>query len=203
MNFFKSKNKEDLKQINKFTTRKFKANQLHIFSVILCDNEIDRDFEQFTSESLQKLKELFVGKLGIFDCNTKEKKQIARIFKTEVMKDQVRKNQLGEPYEYLLAKAYIVKTKENKDLVLEIEGGTKNEVSIGCSIGKKVCGICGKDITKEYCEHKKGKVIKTGNGENYEIGFVKLLNPVEAYEFSFVQIPTRLSILKKTRLREN
>ena len=33
----------------------------------LCDNEIDRDWERFSPETLKGLAPLFVGKSGIFD----------------------------------------------------------------------------------------------------------------------------------------
>lgn len=179
---------KELEQINKFTTRKFTADELYTFSVILCDNEIDRDFEQFPSESLHKLKELFVGKTGIFDHNPKGENQTARIYSTQVIKDQTRQNQLGEPYEYLLAKAYMIKSEKNKNLILEVEGGIKKEVSIGCSVGRKVCGVCGADISKTPCDHKKGKQYGNMNGV---AAYTKLLDPTDAYEFSFVAIPAQ------------
>lgn len=177
---------EELTQINQFTTRKFTEEELYIFSVILCDNEIDRDFEQFPSESLHKLKELFVGKTGIFDHDPKGGNQTARIYKTEVVKDLKKSNQLGEPYEYLLAKAYMVKSEKNKGLILEVEGGIKKEVSIGCSVGKKVCSVCSKDAGE--CSHKKGEPYGKGKGVPC---YTKLLDPTDAYEFSFVAIPAQ------------
>lgn len=39
---------EDLKKINKYTRREFDADSLYVFTVILCDNDIDRDFEKFS-----------------------------------------------------------------------------------------------------------------------------------------------------------
>ena len=58
---------EELAQINRFTRREFKAEELYVFSLVLCDNEIDRDFEKFSPAALQTLGELFVGKPGLFD----------------------------------------------------------------------------------------------------------------------------------------
>ena len=31
---------------NQFTRRPFEADELYLFSVILCDNDVDRDFEK-------------------------------------------------------------------------------------------------------------------------------------------------------------
>ena len=57
--------KEILEKINKFTRRAFTADELYVFSVILCDNEVDRDSERFSDNALETLRNLFVGKTGI------------------------------------------------------------------------------------------------------------------------------------------
>ena len=91
-------NDELLKKLNKFTRRELKAEDVHCFSVILCDNEIDRDNERFSVNSLKKLAQLYIGKTGIFDHNPKGSNQTARIFDTEVITDNTRKNAVGAPY---------------------------------------------------------------------------------------------------------
>ena len=79
-----------LEKLNSFTRRTHTLDEVYIFSVILCDNEVDRDFEKFSLNALKSLKELFIGKTGIFDHNTKENTQIARIFETELITDESR-----------------------------------------------------------------------------------------------------------------
>ena len=64
---FSQPSEQELELINGYTRRKFTAEELYVFSVVLCDNEIDRDFERFTDEALGKMAELFIGKTGIFD----------------------------------------------------------------------------------------------------------------------------------------
>ena len=51
----------ELDLINQYTRRKLSRDEVYIFSVVLCDNEIDREFEKFTKDALEKLAELFVG----------------------------------------------------------------------------------------------------------------------------------------------
>lgn len=58
-----------LQALNQFTRRTHSADEVYIFDVLLCDNEIDRDFERFSLSALQSMKTLFVGKTGIFDHN--------------------------------------------------------------------------------------------------------------------------------------
>lgn len=48
-------------------------NEVYAFSVVLCDNDVDRDGERFTTDSLYELEKLFVGKTGIIDHNPSAK----------------------------------------------------------------------------------------------------------------------------------
>ena len=51
--------KSELEQINKYTRRELKEDEVYVFPVVLCDNEIDRDGERFSDSALEKLAELF------------------------------------------------------------------------------------------------------------------------------------------------
>jgi len=57
----------ELEAVNRFAKTVLTEEQVYIFSVRLCDNEVDRDLERFAAEALETLGELFVGKSGIFD----------------------------------------------------------------------------------------------------------------------------------------
>lgn len=43
---------EELEKINRYTRRAFQEEELYTFSVVLCDNEVDRDMERFTIPAL-------------------------------------------------------------------------------------------------------------------------------------------------------
>ena len=70
----------ELALINKFTRRNFSKEEIYTFTVVLCDNDIDRENERFSNEALEKLAELFVGKTGIIDHNASSENQTARIY---------------------------------------------------------------------------------------------------------------------------
>lgn len=171
--------------INHYTRSVLTAQQVYIFPVTLCDNEVDRDFERFTVSALQKLSTLFLGKTGIFDHNMSAAGQSARIFKTWVETDKDRLTSAGEPYTALKAKAYMVRTDQNKALIDEIDAGIKKEVSVGCSVKKSVCSVCGKDMKTGECTHIKGRVY----GGKLCCGI--LSEPTDAYEWSFVAVPSQ------------
>lgn len=174
-----------MEKINRFTRRELKEEEVYCFSVVLCDNEIDRDNEKFSVSALKKLAELYVGKTGIFNHDPKGENQTARIYDTEVLTDPSRKTADGEDYTYLKASAYMVRTASNADLIREIDGGIKKEVSVGCAVAKEVCSICGKDRRTGECAHRKGR---SYNGRKC---FYTLSDPTDAYEWSFVAVPAQ------------
>lgn len=176
---------EELALINLYSRKKLTAEDVFVFSVILCDNDVDRDFERFTVKSLNRLAELFVGKTAIKNHSMNSEDQTARTFKTEVITDKEKLNSLGEPYTYLKAYCYIPRIKKYESIIEEIEAGIKKEVSIGCSVEKSTCSICNTDSKKSICKHKKGKFY------NNELCYFNLENPVDAYEWSFVAVPAQ------------
>lgn len=178
---------EILEKINRFTRRPLKDDEVYVFSVILCDNEIDRDLERFSDASLEVLKEKFIGKTGIFDHNATSANQTARIFDTEIVTDDIRSTKTGETYKFLKASAYMVRTGENKDLIAEIDGGIKKEVSISCAAERRICSICGCDRKKAACSHIKG--IRYGERLCHDI----LEDITDAYEWSFVAVPAQVN----------
>lgn len=177
----------EIELINRYTRRDFKADELYVFSVTLCDNEVDRDFERFTDESLETLAEMFVGKTGIFDHSHKAENQCARIFSAKVETVENKQNSVGMPYKRLAARAYMPKSEAFDGLILSIESGIKKEVSVGCSMGGSVCSVCGKPYGD--CQHRKGKHY-TKNGKK-TLCYFDLTSPSDAYEWSFVAVPAQ------------
>lgn len=178
----------ELKLINKFTTRTLTADEIYAFSVVLCDNEIDRDFERFTPEALQALAKMFVGKPGIFDHSMKGKDQIARTYSCTVESTGELTSD-GLPYVRLKAKAYVAKTSKTEDFILNLQAGIFKEVSVGCAVEKQICSVCGKDKRHFHCEHLAGEFYT--KGETPTQCHTLLVNPVDAYEWSFVAVPAQ------------
>lgn len=176
---------EDLALIGAYTRRELAPEEVYTFPVVLCDNEVDRDGERFSIPALEGLAKLFVGKTGIFDHEAKGRNQTARIYRCRVEKDEGKKTAAGEVYHALRADAYLLRSDATRELILEIDGGIKKEVSVGCAMGSAVCSICGADRRKEPCRHRPG--------ERYEgkLCHVILGDPADAYEWSFVAVPAQ------------
>ena len=177
--------REDLEAVNALTRRELGEEELYLFSVRLCDNEVDRDGERFSTQTLEELAPMFVGKSGIFDHQWSAKGQTARIYKCELMREPARLTQAGDSYCWLKGYAYMLRSQTNEQLIGEIDAGIKKEVSVGCSVARKVCSICGSDVTRDRCEHRKG--------ERYDgrLCYVSLEGARDAYEFSFVAVPAQ------------
>lgn len=179
-------NEQYMQEINQFTRKELTANEVYVFPISLCNNDIDRDTEQFTVETLHGLSSLFLGKTGISDHNPTANNQCCRIFRTAVEAVPGKKNKLGEDFYSLNAMAYIRRSPQSESLISDIDAGIKKEVSVGCSVARNVCSICGKDYYHDVeCAHYKEKEY---DGKTC---YVKLENPVDAYEFSFVAIPAQ------------
>lgn len=187
---------EDLALINRLTKSPLQAEQVYVFAVRLCDNEVDRDYERFDEQALSALGDLFVGKSGIFDHQWSAGGQTARIYRTELVHESSIRTEAGDAYCYLKAWAYLLKSEKNRDLIDEIEAGIKKEVSIGCSVGRSVCSVCGAE--SGTCEHRKGQ---TYGGK---LCYAELREPADAYEWSFVAVPAQRNagVLRKQFGRE-
>ena len=144
---------------------------------------MDREWERFPRETLEALAPLFVGKSGIFDHNWSSQGQAARVYKTQVVDEEGRLTQAGDPACYLKGWAYMLRTGQNADLIAQIEGGIKKEVSVGCAVEKEVCSVCGEALGS--CRHVKGR---TYNGK---LCWGELKGARDAYEWSFVAVPAQ------------
>lgn len=176
---------QELQAINAFAKTQLTADEVYTFQVLLCDNEVDRDFERFSVSTLRELSELFVGATGICDHDWRSENQVARIYRTELVTEKGKTTSCGEAYTYLKGFAYMLRTEANADLIAQVDGGIKRETSIGCSVAKSVCSICGAEMGT--CSHEKGKVY---SGERC---CAVLTGAVDAYEWSFVAVPAQRS----------
>ena len=164
-----------MEAINAQAKGKLKAEDVYVFSVRLCDDQVDRDMERFDTAALPALAKLFIGKTGIVDHQWRSDNQVARIFQTQVVQE--------DGISYIKAWAYIRRGGHCDEVIADIEAGIKKEVSVGCAMGSAICSICGSEYGT--CGHHKG--------ESYDgqICHAILKEPMDAYEFSFVAVPAQ------------
>lgn len=149
--------------------------QVYVFSLRLCDDQIDRDFERFDTQALPELAKLFIGKTGIVDHRWSADAQVARIFSAEVVRE--------EGVSYIKAWAYIRRGGQADETIADVEAGIKKEVSVACSMGRSICSVCGSEYGT--CSHHKG------SHYDGQLCCAILKEPMDAYEFSFVAVPAQ------------
>ena len=166
---------QQLAAINALAKTQLREEDIYVFSLRLCDDQVDRDFERFDTEALPELARLFIGKSGIVDHRWSADSQLARIFAAEVVQE--------EGVSFLKAWAYIRRGGAGDEWIADIEAGIKKEVSVGCAMGRSICSVCGAEYGS--CGHRKG--------EHYDgqLCCAILQEPVDAYEFSFVAVPAQ------------
>lgn len=165
----------DMQAINRLALRELKPEEVFTFRCVACDDRVDRDFERFPLETLRKLAPMFVGKTFIHDHRWTADGQMARIYAAAVEE--------RDGVNVLVASCYMLRTEATADTIAAIEGGILKEVSVGCAVSKAVCTVCGKEYGT--CGHHKGQ---TYDGQ---LCVVDLLEPVDAYELSFVAVPAQ------------
>ena len=164
-----------LEAINAQAKGTLTRDQVYVFSLRLCDDQVDRDHERFDTAALPELAKLFIGKTGIVDHRWSTEGQVARIFETQVVCE--------EGISYLKAWAYIRRGGHADEVIADIEAGIKKEVSIGCAMGRSICSICGSEYGN--CGHQKGEYY------DGQLCCAILKEPMDAYEFSFVAVPAQ------------
>ncbi len=168
-------NAMQMERINALAKARLNPEQVYVFSVRLCDDQVDRDGERFDTAALPGLAKLFVGKTGIVDHQWSAKQQFARIFETQVIQEN--------GVSFIKAWAYIRRGGEKEEIIADIEAGIKKEVSVGCAMGRCICSICGSEYGT--CGHRKGECYEG------QVCCGILQEPVDAYEFSFVAVPAQ------------
>ena len=164
-----------MEAINGQAKAELSAEQVYVFSLRLCDDQVDRDFERFDTAALPVLAKLFLGKTGIVDHRWSSDCQVARIFAAETV--------LEDGVSYIKAWAYIRRGGANEEIIADIEAGIKKEVSVGCAMGRSVCSVCGGEYGD--CGHRKGQYY------DGQLCCAILKEPMDAYEFSFVAVPAQ------------
>lgn len=167
-------NDAQLEKINAQTLRPLTADEVYTFRIAACDDQEDRDYERFPVETLKGLAPMFLGRTVLFDHEWKVKNQTARVYDTYV-------EESGGVNRLILC-CYMLR-EGNDRIIAAIDAGILREVSVGCNVKMAQCSICGKDILK--CSHLPGHEYagKTCIGE--------LVDPVDAYEISFVAVPAQ------------
>lgn len=168
---------EVMAAINALTLRPLAPEEVFVFRVAACDDQIDRDFERFSEEALHEMAELYVGRPMIFDHVWSGHNQTARVFAAAVEKDG--------GVSRLVLFLYMLRGAATEEIIAAIEGGILKEVSVAVSVTEALCSVCGANWRNAWCEHVKGS--EYGG----EVCHAILNHVTDVYELSFVAVPAQ------------
>lgn len=107
----------------------------------------------FTLEELKKAYPTFIGRGLHLDHNTSSvASAVGKIFDAKLLKDPFAKNGEGDWYVGCLIG---IDTTTHPDIAKKVKSGVIDSVSMGASVEKAKCGICGKVCSspEQFCKH--------------------------------------------------
>ena len=179
---------KDIDLINKHTIVPLTEDDVFTFKIRLCDNEIDRVFDGMTDKFLEEFKEKGSNLTGISNHDWSSNNQVSRLYDTEIITDNTKTNKIGEPYKYVLGKAYTLKRFE--EYIEKISAGLLKETSVSFESYGDTCSICGAETVKgedniAICPN--GHVM----GQMYDgkLAYNVVDNLTDIFEWSLVAVP--------------
>lgn len=138
-----------LAEVNAFALRPLSSDEFAVFTMDLCHNQMDRHFSRFPDEELEKINRMAPGRPLMERHDLRGTLPRGTFFRSALHRDDARGRLSVRP------DVYVLRTSDNADFILNIEGGVYRETSIGFSFRTPECAICGKDL--RTCEHVPGR----------------------------------------------
>lgn len=133
--------------VNRFALRPLAAGEFAVFTLDLCHNQVDRHFSRFPDEEIDKINGLTPGRPLMERHDLRGSLPRGTFFRSRTARDGERVTVRPD--------VYVLRTKDNEDFILNIEGGVYRETSIGFSFETPECSICAKDLRR--CDHIPGR----------------------------------------------
>lgn len=178
---------EELALINAQALRPLAAEEVFVFRLAACDNQVDRDFERFTDEALEQMTKLYVGKPVLRDHAWAEGSQTARVYAAGVEE--------ADGHKRLVLRCYMPRTAGTAETITAIESGVIRECSVGLRVGRSTCSICGTVQQQAMCAHYGGRTYD-GKLCHFDLDDIR-----DVYEVSLVAVPAQpaAGIIKSKR----
>lgn len=134
-------------EVNRFALRPLKRREVAVFTLDLCHNRIDRHFSRFPEEELEKINAMVPGRPLMERHDLKGSLPRGTFFRSRLHREGDRVSVRPD--------VYVLRTRENEDFILNIEGGVYRETSIGFAFRTPECSVCKRDL--RTCDHVPGR----------------------------------------------
>lgn len=138
---------EVLDAVNRFALRPMTSDDVAVFTMDLCHNEVDRHFSRFPDEELDRINAMVPGRPLMERHDLRGSLPRGTFFRSALHADGSRTSVRPD--------VYVLRTGENADFIRNIEGGVYRETSIGFSFQTPECSVCHRDL--RTCDHIPGR----------------------------------------------
>lgn len=178
---------QEMEKVNRHTIEPLKPEDVYLFEIELCDNDVDRVYDKMTDSFLEQIANNIVGVTGLKDHDWSSDNQISRLYDASVVIDS-KPNSLGETRKYVLGRAYTL--SKYKDYIDKIKSGLLKESSIAFKSVNDTCSICGEPMIKDsgdigHC--KNGHV--AGDMIDGKLCYNSINELADVMEWSLVAVP--------------
>jgi hypothetical protein len=134
-------------EVNRFALRPLGREEFAVFTLDLCNNRIDRHHSRFPEAELSTVNRLVPGRPLMERHDLTGSLPRGTFFRSALHRE-------GETLS-VRPDVYVLRTAENADFILNIEGGVYRDTSIGFAFRTPECSVCAKDL--RTCSHVPGK----------------------------------------------
>jgi len=135
------------REVSRFALRELREEEFAVFTLDLCNNQVDKHHSRFPEGELEKIGRMVPGRPLMERHDVRGSLPRGMFFRSRLHRD-------GETLS-VRPDVYVLRTDENRDFILNIEGGVYRETSIGFAFGLPECSVCGKDM--RTCDHVPGQ----------------------------------------------
>ena len=133
--------------VNQYALRALAPEEYAVFTLDLCHNGIDRHHSRFPENELEAINRMTPGRPLMERHDVKGSLPRGTFFRSALHRE-------GESLS-VRPDVYVLRTHDNSDFILNIEGGVYRETSIGFAFRTPECSICTKDL--RTCSHIPGR----------------------------------------------
>ena len=133
--------------VSRYSLRPLSRDEYAVFTLDLCHNEVDRHFSRFPDEELETINGMVPGRPLMERHDLKGSLPRGTFFRSCLHREGDRVSVRPD--------VYVMRTGENADFILNIEGGVYRETSIGFAFETPECSVCQKDL--RTCDHVPGR----------------------------------------------
>lgn len=137
----------DMDAVNAMTLRPFGQEEVAVFTLDLCHNQVDRHHSRFPEEELARINEMTPGRPLMERHDVRGSLPRGTFYRSRLHREAGRVSVRPD--------VYVLRTADNADFITHIEGGVYRETSIGFSFQTPECSVCGKDL--RTCPHVPGR----------------------------------------------